>query len=217
MNAGRVLRRLLRLALRRATGGGTRRSGYGQDRSGEDAPARAAQMAARCRRALGEARARRKTLIADLLRYGEARDILMTREAAEPAGPEKDALRRSLETLDKRLVAWFDELDALDARIAGLESELAFLTGMAGESGGNSARDEARSETTAEASIDAERARHLAALGLGAMPATLAELKAAYRTRLKAVHPDVGAQASTDDAAAATVAFAELRKHFVRS
>ncbi len=216
MNAGRVLRHLLRLALRRATGG-SRRAGRGYDRSGEDAHARAAQLAERCRRALAEARARRKTLIADLLRYGEARDVLLTREAAEPAGPEKDALRRSLETLDKRLVAWFDELDALDACIADLESELAFLTGMAGEGGGDSARDEARSETKAEPSVDAARARHLAALGLVAMPATLAELKSAYRARLKAVHPDVGAQASTDDAAAATVAFAELRKQFVRT
>lgn len=217
MNAGRVFRHLLRLALRRATGGASRGAGHGYGGSGEDAHARAARMAARCRRVLAEARIRRKTLIADLLRYGEARDILMTREAAEPAGAEKDALCRSLETLDKRLAAWFDELDALDAHVAELESELAFLTGTAGDGGGNGARDETRSETRAEPSADAERARHLAALGLVAMPATLAELKAAYRARLKAVHPDVGAQASTDDAAAATVAFAELRGRFVRS
>ena len=46
------------------------------------------------------------------------------------------------------------------------------------------------------------------------MPATLADLKTAYRERLKAVHPDVSGHGSTEAAALATVAFAELRKRF---
>lgn len=61
---------------------------------------------------------------------------------------------------------------------------------------------------------DAATARHLAALGLAAMPATLDDLKSAYRARLKAVHPDVSGRPSSDDAARATVAFAELRRRF---
>lgn len=196
--------------------------GHGYDHVHDDGVARAARAAARCRRALREAQAQRNTLVADLLRYGEAREVLLAREAAEPAGAGKDALRRSLERLETRLVEWFDQLDALDARIAELESDLAFLTGRAGEGHagegrGSGAHEDTGAKRAAEAFRDAECARHLAALGLDARPATLVELKAAYRARLKAVHPDVSPGASTEAAAAATVAFAELRKQFVQS
>lgn len=216
MNSGRILRRLLRLALIRAAAAGDRWSGRARNRRHEDALARAARAIARCRRALAEAQAERKARVADLLRYGKAREALIAREAAEPPGAGKDAVRRSLATLEERLVAWLDELDALDARIAGLEADLAFLTGTASGARENGP-DETAGPETAATNPDAERARQLAALGLGAMPASLVELKAAYRARLKAVHPDVGAQASTDATAAATVAFAELRRHFVQS
>ncbi len=239
MPSGRVLRRLLRLVLGQAmAAAGGRRHGYGHgpDRSGEDVRARAAAAAARCRRALAEARAEREQRVADLLRYGEAREILMAREKAEPPGPGKDALRRSLATLDERLTAWFDQLDALETYIGALEVDLAGFRTMAGEGPQEDARENARENTgkgagkdgkrqrgaerPADTTGDAELARQLAALGLVAMPATMVELKAAYRARLKTVHPDLstqaGTKASTEATAAATVAFAELRKRFIR-
>ena len=223
MSSGRVLRRLLRLVLGRAAAATSHRwsgDGHAQSRSDEDVLA-----AARCRRALAEALAERDRRIADLLRYGAARNALIARCEAEPSGPGKEALRRSLATLDERLTERFDQLDALDARITALETDLDYFTATAGETREGGARDSGQresgaGETPAETALDPELARLLAALGLSAMPATLVELKAAYRSRLKAVHPDVGAQvgghASTEATAAATVAFAELRKRFVR-
>lgn len=237
MQSGRTLRRLLRLVLGQAmAAAGSRWSGYGrygqaQDRSGEDLRSHAALAVARCRLALAEARTERERRVADLLRYGAAREVLVAREAAEPSGPGKDALQRSLATLDERLTDWFEQLDALHARIAALESDLAHFRTLAGEEpdGGtrkNGKRQESgkqesgAGEKPADPPRDAELARYLAALGLVTMPATMVELKAAYRSRLKTVHPDVGAQAdvqaSTEATAAATVAFAELRKRFVR-
>ncbi|WP_448208463.1 hypothetical protein [Azospirillum sp. sgz302134] len=224
MRSGRFLTRLLRLILgRAASAAGSRRHGYGhghgygRGRSHEDVNARAALALARCRRALAEARAERQQRVADLLRYGKARDVLMERVAAAPAGPERDGLQRSLATLEDRLTEWFDQLDALDARIARLESDLAFLKTMAGEGPEEPGprQERARERPAGPPPPDAEQARHLAALGLTALPASLVELKAAYRARLKAVHPDLGAQGSTEATAAATVAFAELRKNFV--
>jgi hypothetical protein len=171
---------------------------------GEDATASAALAAARCRREIAEAIAERERLVADILRYDKAREVLIAQEAAETDEAAREALARSLKTLEDQLTAWLDEHDDLGARIAELEADLAFFEAAAGET----------EQPTAKPSTATQPDPHLAALGLTAMPATLAELKAAYRARLKAVHPDVGPQASTDDAARATVAYAELRKRF---
>ncbi|MBP2295484.1 J domain-containing protein [Azospirillum rugosum] len=231
MATARLIRNLLRLVFRRsATLAGDAWTGRSWRREGSYGSADAAAMAARCRRELAAARAERQSRVADLLRYGEAREVLVAREAAAPPGAEKEALRRSLSRLDDTLTAWFEELDRLEARIAALDSDLAFYAALAGEEmgaspGGASGNAGGASGGTgreqARPASDPDLARHLAALGLSAMPANLPELKAAYRARLKAVHPDLGPQtdprAATEATAAATVAFAELRKHFVRA
>ncbi|HYG86591.1 MAG TPA: hypothetical protein VD978_10060 [Azospirillum sp.] len=156
--------------------------------------------------------AERERLVAEIRRYDDARAVLIARQASEPDRTRRDELRRSLTALDARLSEWLDEHDALTARIAGLEADLAVLEALAGA---GSRRHGAQADTGMAA--DPCIVPYHEALGLRAMPATLVELKAAYRTRLKAVHPDVGSQPSTEAAAAATVAFAELRKHLVRS
>lgn len=210
MSTARLLGKLLRIVLGRAVGAFAPRTDGG--------PADPALAARRCRRALAEARADRERRVAELLRYGSARDVLLARVEAEPPGPSRDSLRRSLETLERRLTHWLDELDELDARIDTLKADLALFDALAGN-GPERGREREAPRGSAHPAPNPEQARHLAALGLTAMPASLVELKAAYRARLKAVHPDVaaatGAQASTDAAAAATVAFAELRKRFV--
>ncbi|MCW2244297.1 J domain-containing protein [Azospirillum canadense] len=239
MTTARLIKNLLRLVFRRtATLAGGPWSGRSWQRTNSYGSADPAAMAARCRRDLAAARAERQRRVADLLRYGNAREVLVAREAAAPPGAEKESLRRSLARLDETLTAWFEELDRLEARIAALESDLAFYAALAGEevgasasgasgnSGGNpgGASGGASGGTgreRARPAHDAELARHLAALGLSAMPANLPELKAAYRSRLKAVHPDLGPQtdprAATEATAAATVAFAELRKRFIHA
>ncbi len=243
MTTARLIKNLLRLVFRRtATLAGGPWSGRSWQRAGSYGSADPAAMAARCRRDLAAARAERQRRVADLLRYGNAREVLVAREAAAPPGAEKESLRRSLARLDETLTAWFEELDRLEARIAALDSDLAFYAALAGEevgaspggasgnSGGNSGGNPGGNpggasggagRERARPTHDAELARHLAALGLSAMPANLPELKAAYRSRLKAVHPDLGPQtdprAATEATAAATVAFAELRKRFVRT
>jgi len=166
----------------------------------------------RCRRAIGQASTERDRLIAEIRRYDDAREVLIAREASEPDRTKRNELHRSLRALDARLTGWLDEHDALTARIAGLEADLAFLETLAG-AGSRWRGAQADTGTAADPGV----IPYLEALGLLAMPATLVELKAAYRARLKAVHPDVGNQPSTEAAAAATVAFAELRKRLTRS
>lgn len=226
MATARLIRSLLRLVFRRtATLAGGAWSGRSWQRANTDGSADPAAMAARCRRELATARTERQRRVADLLRYGAARDVLVAREAAAPPGAEKESLRQSLARLDDTLTAWFEELDRLEARIAALESDLALYAALAGEdvSAGNTGGPSggAGSGERARPAHDAELARHLAALGLSALPASLPELKAAYRARLKAVHPDLGPQtdprAATEATAAATVAFAELRKRFIHA
>lgn len=233
MATARLFKTLLRLVLRHtATLAGGPRTGRSRHGTID-----AAAAAARCRRDLATARKERQRRVADLLRYGDARELLVAREAAAAPGPEKESLRRSLARLDDALTAWFDELDRLEARIAALEADLAHYAALAGEeaegarpggsrpggASGASGRERSGpgSDRGAAPPPDPELARHLAALGLSAMPASLPALKAAYRSRLKAVHPDLGPQAdpraATEATAAATVAFAELRKRFVRA
>lgn len=213
MTRSRDIRTLLRLIFGSAAGAIARRiearrrtsgAGWRGEARQEDAAERAASTAVRCRLALDRARAERARLAADLLRYGKAREVLVAREAAEPEGPGRDGVRHSLDSLDKQLLAWLDEHDALVAQIAELESDLAFLEDLIGAGERPPGGDP-------EAAVTGEAMRHLAALGLYAFPGTMTELKAAYRARLKVVHPDVGTQPSTEAAAAATVAFAELR------
>src|SRR5690349_4365723 len=180
--------------------------GAGGGRPGEDAALRAALAAERCRREIARARTGREHLVAEILRHDKAREILIERLEAATDEAGKQSLRRSLKTLEDRLTGWLDEHDALNAEIAALEADLAFFDAAGG-------RGEEPPRPAGPA-IDAETAGHLAALGLAAPPGTLADLKTAYRTRLKAVHPDVGARPSTEDAARATVAFAELRKRY---
>jgi hypothetical protein len=165
------------------------------------------------RRQLAAAKAQRELLISEILRYDKAREVMTAQIAAETDLERRSALRLSLESLEERLTTWLDEHDELVATISRLEADLAFFDAAfedeyqgpqdAGSSGGDSGT-----------STDARTQEALAALGLTAMPSTLAELKAAYRDRLKAVHPDINGQGSTEAAAHATVAFAELRKRF---
>lgn len=221
MGNAREMRKLLRLVLGRAAAGVARRLGVPRPESGtsrhdprpgENAAARAALAAERCRRAISKGNTERERLIAQIRRYDDTREVLIAREASEPDRTKRDELRRSLKTLDARLGEWLDEHDALTARIAGLEADLAFIETLAAA---GSRRHGHQADTGIAA--DPGVAPYLEALGLLAMPATLIELKAAYRARLKAVHPDVGSQPSTEAAAAATVAFGELRKHLARS
>jgi hypothetical protein len=190
---------------------GTGPAGRAHGRSEEDAVTRAALAAARCRQAITAARTERERLVADILRYDQAREVLTAQEASEADAARKEALRRSLKTLEDQLTAWLDAHDALSDEIAGLEADLAFFD-VAGA--GNTSQTDASGAQDTAPEFPPETARHLGALGLTAMPATLVELKSAYRARLKAVHPDVGMQPSTEDAARATVAFAELRRCF---
>jgi hypothetical protein len=197
-------------------------AGGARGRSGEEAATRAALAASRCRQAITVARAERARLVADILRYDQAREVLIAQEASEADVARKEALRRSLKRLEDQLTAWLDASDALGTEIAGLETDLAFFEAAA--AGGTSQTDAAGAQGGTKAgssgaqgaapAFSPETAHHLGALGLTTMPASLAELKSAYRARLKAVHPDVGAQPSTHDAARATVAFAELRRGF---
>jgi hypothetical protein len=172
----------------------------------------------RLRRQLAALKAQRETLISEILRYDKAREVMTAQIAAEPDLERRAALRLSLESLEERLTTWLDEHDELVATISRLEADLAFF-GMAFEDENQEWRDTGSSggdSGTAgdTATTDTRTQEALAALGLTAMPSTLPELKAAYRDRLKAVHPDINGQGSTEAAARATVAFAELRKRF---
>jgi hypothetical protein len=220
---GRGFGMLLRLALGAAAAAAAAGSLGARPRRGPDVDAEreAEARAGRCRLAAAEIRAERAALAAEILRHGEAREILAARLAAEPEGPGRDELARSLGLLEDRLLAWLDERDALGERLAELEDELAFLDaaargdprpGFGGPDPQGADPDDA--DPGGPDPVDPETARHLAALGLASAPPTLAGLKAAYRARLKAVHPDVGATPSTAAAARATVAFAELRRRY---
>lgn len=214
---GRGFGMLLRLALgaAAAAGGLGARPRRGPD---DDAEREVEVRAGRRRAAAAEIRAERAALAAEILRHAEAREVLAARVAAEPEGPGRDSLARSLGLLEARLLAWLDERDALGDRLAALEAEIAFLdaTARGDPRPGFDGRDEGGPDPGSPRTDrpDPEAARHLAALGLASMPPTLAGLKAAYRARLKAVHPDVGATPSTAAAARATVAFAELRRRY---
>ncbi|UEM25094.1 J domain-containing protein (plasmid) [Skermanella mucosa] len=178
--------------------------------------------AALCRRELAVRKAECARLADEIRRYDKARDILIAQVAAEADDAKRAVLSRSLDALENRLTGWLDEHDALLETIARLEADLAFFdaaSGAAGEEGaGDPDRDSGREEAAppggGSSTPDAATARHLAALGLTSLPANLADLKSAYRVRLKSVHPDVSGRPSSDDAARATVAFAELRRRF---
>lgn len=188
-------------------------------RSGSARSEGAGSAIMRLRRELAAARSRRDALISEILRYDKAREV-MTAQVADEADPERRAaLRVSLESLDERLTIWLDEHDDLTATISRLEADLSFFDAASGteddsgeRSGERTGPDPSPGETGPV--VDARTRDALAALGLTRMPATLADLKTAYRDRLKAVHPDVSGQGSTEAAALATVAFAELRKRF---
>jgi hypothetical protein len=167
----------------------------------------------RLRRQLDAAKAQRESLISEILRYDKARQVMTAQIAAEQDPERRSALRLSLESLEEKLTAWLDEHDELVATISRLEADLSFF-GAAFDDEDEEPRDTGRSTGDPGAAADTRTREALTALGLVAMPATLAELKAAYRDRLKAVHPDINGQGSTEAAARATVAFAELRKRF---
>lgn len=184
-------------------------------RSGSARTEGAGSAIMRLRRELAAARSRRDALISEILRYDKAREV-MTAQVADETDPERRAaLRVSLESLDERLTIWLDEHDDLTATISRLEANLSFFDAASGtedDTGERTGPDPSPGETGPV--VDARTRDALASLGLTGMPATLADLKTAYRDRLKAVHPDVSGQGSTEAAALATVAFAELRKHF---
>jgi hypothetical protein len=165
----------------------------------------------RLRRQLAEAKEQRETLVSEILRYDKAREVMTAQIAAEADLERRSALRLSLESLEERLTDWLDQHDELVATISRLEADLAFF-GAAFGSEESEQQHKERSAGDSGPTMDAGTREALAALGLTAMPATLAELKSAYRDRLKAVHPDINGQGSTEAAARATVAFAELRK-----
>jgi hypothetical protein len=184
-----------------------------KDNRSEDAGA----TAMRVRRQLAAAKAQREALVSEILRYDKAREVLTAQISAEPDLERQAVLRLSLQSLEERLTLWLDEHDELGATISRLEADLAFFDAAFGPEEQEQKRDHRQSDPSADDSAPAPDARTreaLAALGLIAMPATLADLKAAYRDRLKAVHPDINGQGSTEAAARATVAFAELRKRF---
>ena len=171
----------------------------------------------RVRRQLAAAKAQREALVSEILRYDKAREVLTAQISAEPDLERQAALRLSLQSLEERLTLWLDEHDELGATISRLEADLAFFDAAFGPEERERQRDHRQSDSSADDSTptpDAKSREALAALGLTAMPASLADLKAAYRDRLKAVHPDINGQGSTEAAARATVAFAELRKRF---
>jgi len=171
----------------------------------------------RLRRQLAAAKAQRESLISEILRYDKAREVMTDQIAAEPDLERRSALRLSLESLEERLTAWLDEHDELTDTIRRLEADLTFFGAAFDDEfvdENQERRDTGPSADESETVADTRAREALAALGLTAMPATLAELKAAYRDRLKAVHPDINGQGSTEAAARATVAFAELRKRF---
>jgi hypothetical protein len=167
----------------------------------------------RLRRQLDAAKAQRELLISEILRYDKAREVMTAQIAAEHDLERRSALRLSLESLEERLTAWLDEHDELVATISRLEADLTFFD-AAFDDENQGSQDTGRSTDDPGTAADTRTRETLAALGLTAMPSTLAELKAAYRDRLKAVHPDINGQGSTEAAARATVAFAELRKRF---
>jgi hypothetical protein len=167
----------------------------------------------RLRRQLAALKAQRETLISEILRYDRAREVMTAQIAAEHDLERRSALRLSLESLEERLTAWLDEHDELVATISRLEADLTFFD-AAFDDENQGSQDTGRSTDDPGTAADTRTRETLAALGLTAMPSTLAELKAAYRDRLKAVHPDINGQGSTEAAARATVAFAELRKRF---
>jgi hypothetical protein len=167
----------------------------------------------RLRRELAAAQSRREALIADILRYDKAREVLTSQIAAEADLERRSALRVSLESLEERLTLWLDEHDDLTATIGRLEADLNFFDAASGTEERKGPEPEPPPGQPGP-TVDARTREALAALGLTAMPPTLAELKTAYRERLKAVHPDVSGHGSTEAAALATVAFAELRKRF---
>jgi hypothetical protein len=168
---------------------------------------------ARVRRELAAAKARREALIADILRYDKAREVMTAQIAAEADLERRSALRLSLESLEERLTLWLDEHDDLTATISRLEADLNFFDAASGSEEPKGPDADPPPGRT-EPAVDTRTREALAALGLTVMPPTLADLKTAYRERLKAVHPDVSGHGSTEAAALATVAFAELRKRF---
>jgi chromosome segregation ATPase len=177
----------------------------------------------RVRRQLAAAKAQREALVSEILRYDKAREVLTAQISAEPDLERQAALRLSLQSLEERLTLWLDEHDELGATIRRLEADLAFFDAAFSpeeqeqEQEQEQKRDNPQSDPSADDSAptpDARTREALAALGLTTMPATLADLKTAYRDRLKAVHPDINGHGSTEAAARATVAFAELRKRF---
>ncbi|EWY36629.1 hypothetical protein N825_09920 [Skermanella stibiiresistens SB22] len=173
------------------------------------------EAAARCRRELASARAQRDHLASEIRRYDTVRDVLIGQIASETDGARRATLTQSLTSLEDRLTGWLDEHDLWLETIARLEADLSFFDAVSGKESSESPPDpEPAGARTSPPPPDPVTARHLAALGLNTVPADLDELKSAYRARLKAVHPDVSGQASTDAAALATVAFAELRRRF---
>lgn len=168
----------------------------------------------RLRRELAAARSRREELISEILRYDKAREVMTDQVAGETDPERRAALRLSLESLEERLTLWLDEHDDLTATINRIEADLSFFDTASGTEDTEKRREEDPAPGRSEPAVDARTRDALAALGLTSMPPTLADLKTAYRDRLKAVHPDVSGQGSTEAAALATVAFAELRKRF---
>jgi hypothetical protein len=165
------------------------------------------------RRQLAAAKAQRELLISEILRYDKAREVMTAQIAAESDLERRSALRLSLESLEERLTVWLDDHDELVATISRLEADLNFFD-AAFDDEKQERQDTGPSAGDPGAVGDTKTQEAMTALGLSAMPSTLAELKAAYRERLKAVHPDINGQGSTEAAARATVAFAELRKRF---
>jgi hypothetical protein len=180
-------------------------------RAGTDRTEDAGSTVMRLRRQLAAAKAQRELLVSEILRYDKAREIMTAQIAAEPDLERRSALRLSLESLEERLTTWLDEHDELIATISRLEADLTFFD-AAFDDESQGWRDKGSSGGDPRTAADTGTQEALAALGLTTMPSTLAELKAAYRDRLKAVHPDINGQGSTEAAARATVAFAELRK-----
>jgi hypothetical protein len=176
----------------------------------------AGTIVTRLRRELAATKSRRDALVAEILRYDKAREVMSAQIAAEADLERRSALRLSLESLEERLTLWLDEHDDLTATISRLEADLSFFDAASGTEYTEDIKGQDADPPPGQAgpAVDTRTRDALAALGLTRMPATLADLKSAYRERLKAVHPDINGQGSTEAAALATVAFAELRKRF---